>query len=620
MVQSTRRLLLVVLLLIAGAAQGLAAMTVSLSPSVASPAPLGTLVLWTPTVSGLQSANLWYRYRAKSPDKDFQMVRDFGPNNSLRWIVSDHEGIYQIEVAVRNLDTGDSATTTASYALISRITGNAPVISSTINPMVFLYSAPPCPVGSSMRVQFQPASNPEHITRTPTKLCQSGLSMNFFLAGMPANATYQVQHEIKTGFSSEYGPILTKTIPSLALSVPSYIVLQPSSSPSLDGIILHSPLSLGPVATDLSGTPIWYYPPGLISYLTRPKPGGFFLGLFEDVAATESKQIIREFDLAWSLIRETNAARVSEQLVALGKRPITAFHHEVSSLPDGSILMLASTEQILTDVQGAGPVDVIGDMIIVLDPNLQVSWAWDAFNHLDPYRSATLGDKCSDIGAGCAPYHLAKQANDWLHGNSLQLTPDGNILYSCRNQDWIIKINYSNGSGNGDILWRLGKDGDFAIISSEPLPWFSHQHDARFELGDNTTLTVFDNGNTRHANDDGTHSRGQIYRLNETNHTAELLFSAWMGGYSSSLGSAQKLHNGNYHFNIGSLPDRTARSMEFDISGLIVYSLQSNDPEYRTFRMIDLYSPYDSNVQPETRLTPERLRTRIGDNTSSGGQ
>jgi len=40
-------------------------------------------------------------------------------------------------------------------------------------------------------------------------------------------------------------------------------------------------------------------------------------------------------------------------------------------MPDGNILVLADTEQIMTNVQGQGDVDVIGDMILVLNPDLQ---------------------------------------------------------------------------------------------------------------------------------------------------------------------------------------------------------------------------------------------------------
>ena len=140
-------------------------------------------------------------------------------------------------------------------------------------------------------------------------------------------------------------------------------------------------------------------------------------------------------------------------------------------------------------MQGPGQVDVIGEMILVLDRDLQVEWTWDAFDHLDVSRKATLGEVCTPGAGGCPPFYLSDTANDWLHGNGLQLTPDGNILFSARHQDWVLKINYDNGQGNGDIMYRIGKDGDFRILSSDPSPWFSHQHDPNFEA-DNTTLSA----------------------------------------------------------------------------------------------------------------------------------
>ena len=38
-------------------------------------------------------------------------------------------------------------------------------------------------------------------------------------------------------------------------------------------------------------------------------------------------------------VLETNAARVNEQLGALGRRSICGFHHEARELPDGSIVL-----------------------------------------------------------------------------------------------------------------------------------------------------------------------------------------------------------------------------------------------------------------------------------------
>jgi 3',5'-cyclic AMP phosphodiesterase CpdA len=272
-------------------------------------------------------------------------------------------------------------------------------------------------------------------------------------------------------------------------------------------------------------------------------------------------------------------------------RAIGSFHHEARGLPNGGALVLASTERILTDVQGPGDVDVIGDMIVVFDSDMQVTWAWDAFDNLDPARAAVLGETCSPGVGGCPPFYLATIANDWLHGNSLQFTSDGNILYSARHQDWIVKIGYNNGQGTGNIIWRLGQDGDFQIDSSDPYPWFSHQHDPQFERGEETALMVFDNGNTRNATDPSANSRGQMLRIDEANRKASLAYNADLGNYAFALGAAQLLPSGGYHFEIGWLPDGTSLAVEVDASGNLVYSIHSSAPDYRSFRMRDLYTP-----------------------------
>ena len=568
------------------------ALSVSLEPSIPSPAPLGAVVTWTANASDASPGVLWYRFRAHRSGQPFHVIRDYGPISTLDWTAADQEGIYEVELAVRNRDTGESATVLAQYEMLSRVTGDTAVISPTSHPLVFLYSAPPCAPGSRMMVRFQSASNVAF--RTPYKSCAEGLSMNFYLAGMRPDLPYSAQNYIATTSGLQAGPVIDSdgSDPTLDLDLSQLTVLQSPSESANDPIILHGSLNGTAIATDLLGNLLWYSP-NYVSILTRPEPGGLFFGLIEDLSGDQSAQVIREFNLLGLTLAETNAARVNEQLAALGKRQISSFHHEARALPDGKILVLASVEQLLTGVQGPGPVDVLGDMIIVMDSDLQVVWTWDAFDHLDPGRAAILGETCTLATAGCPAFYLADKANDWLHGNSVQLTPDGALLYSARHQDWLIKIDYNNGNGSGDVLWRLGRDGDFTFISSDLYPWFSHQHDGQFVPSLQSTITVFDNSNTRHFLYPGSNSRGQVIQLDEQNRIATPLLNVDLDVYSAALGAAQRLANGNYYFSAGTLPDMSALLEEFDSSGAPVYSLKSSGPEYRSFRMRNLYtSPY----------------------------
>jgi hypothetical protein len=277
----------------------------------------------------------------------------------------------------------------------------------------------------------------------------------------------------------------------------------------------------------------------------------------------------------------------------MGHQPITSFHHDAIRLPNGNLMALASNERLLTDVQGPGTVDVIGDMLVELDDNLQVVWAWNSFDHLDVMRKATLNETCVPGQGGCPPVTLASIANDWLHSNSIHYTPaDGNLVLSIRHQDWVIKIAYSNGTGSGAVVWRLGKDGDFQISSSDPYPWFSHQHDAEFDVQGVPLLTLFDNSNVRRTLFPAANSRGQAFWIDEPGRRAIPVLNADLQTYSSALGAAERLCNGTYHFTSGViLPQIKAQSVEVSANGAINYVLETGNSVYRSFRMWTLYEP-----------------------------
>ena len=217
--------------------------------------------------------------------------------------------------------------------------------------------------------------------------------------------------------------------------------------------------------------------------------------------------------------------------------------HETRTLPNGNILIFGSRDETSTVYQGGtpdDPVDIVGDMILVLDHNMQLLWAWDSFSHQDLSREATLNDKCYQGSGGCPPFNPNfSVANDWTHSNALQFTADGNIIVSERSQDWVLKINYANGTGDGSVIWRLGHDGDFTIVNPLPNPcgdpnvfsWFTHQHDAAFQRQNvlPEVFTTFDDGNLRVQQCGSGNSRGMVLYVTESTRKVFIQTAADLG-------------------------------------------------------------------------------------------
>ena len=582
------------LLLVGAPMQLWATIQVSLAPSLASPQPVGTPVDWVASASDTNPGTLVYRYSFGPSGGALAIVRDFSYAKNFTWVESVQEGTYQVQVTVKNLSTHETATSNASFVIAPRATPSLPVVvTPTANPLVALYSTTVCPVGYSVAVAFQALGSP--VTQyTPPRTC-TGTTLNTYIAGMRANTFYVMTSCIYAG--GVFWPItigvgfMTGT-PS-GVSFPTTAVISPPPAGSeIRPVLLHSYIGTGYVetATDLAGNVIWYYGTTDHAYTTRVEAGGKMLMVFFG-SNDPYQQPLKEIDLAGNTLLETNAGAIADQLVALGAQPISSIHHEIRRLANGNFLLLGSVERMTPGVQGGA--DVLGDEIVILDPNLQVIWYWNAFDHLDVNRAAILGEMCTNLAPGCPPVKLATVANDWLHSNAVDMGSDGNIIISLRHQDWIAKIDYANGTGTGAVLWRLGANGDFTINSSDPSPWFSHAHDAHWELGTTQYLSLFDNGNTRHAADPAAHSRGQLLSIDETNHTASLVLNFDLGLYSAAVGTAQMLWDGNVigvHYEAGAVNGGPlSQSITFYPSG--IFELQSASTTYRSFQLKDLYRP-----------------------------
>jgi len=574
---------------------------VTLTPSEAAPQLVGEPITWTATVRNA-SPGLVYQFSVGSPGGPFHVVRDFSPDNHFS-LAPMQEGAYRIKVAVKDgFDAERTGSAVVTDRVDSRVTGDEAVISRTSNPLVALYCVPPGAKGT-VHVEFAVAGDHPSWRSTNELHSMPGKSTNFLVAGMLPNTTYQMRHVFTDGTTSASLLFTTGALPS-TLRFPSFTVRQqpgPGSDVDQDMIfhVLVGAVGQEPnpsvLATGLKGRVVWYYDsrgaePGLALRLgTTLVAGDTVLVTGRDQHSSLAENVLREIDLAGDPVRETNLDAVNAQLKALGHDTIYGFGHDNVRLSNGDTVVTGYTERTV-NIHGT-PTDYLGDMVFVLDKDLQVTWAWDAFDHLDVNRGPVLGEVChpGDKGPECVVPRLP--AVDWLLVNAVSLSPaDGNLVLSGRYQDWVIKIDYRNGDGDGHVIWRLGKDGDFKVNSTDPNPWFSHQHNAHYI--DDTTLVLFDNGNTRRAADPSAHSRGQVWKLDEKTMTATLVLNIDLGVYSRALGAAQRLSNGNFSFTAGLLgqPSHSfGQTIEVRPDGSKAYVLEVNHNEFRSYRIRTLY-------------------------------
>jgi len=319
---------------------------------------------------------------------------------------------------------------------------------------------------------------------------------------------------------------------------------------------------------------------------------------------------VYEINPAGATVWSLSMSSVNSQLSQMGLQQLIDFNHDALRMPNGQTAVIGHTEELVSCSQypyqcPTGPtvgnsVDVMGDSVVVVNQSGTVTWYWSAFtqfvyngvNYLA--RPAILWDTCTPNSSGC-PVKLAPVANDWTHANSLDYDPnDGNIVLNMRDQSWTLKLSYTNGTGDGHIVWRFGQYGDFNLApNSDPWPWFSYAHDVTSPSPG--LYTLFDNGNVRvfpaPVGEGSGNSRGQVYQIDETAMTATLIFNRDLGVFSPGAGSAQQLTNGNYSFLAGRPTISGAvrsRVFEFTPGGKLVFEETSATQRYRAMRLESL--------------------------------
>jgi arylsulfate sulfotransferase len=463
--------------------------------------------------------------------------------------------------------------------------GPTTTITPTANPLVAQFTIKPFQENITGWVEFGTDTTYGRQTSPSTPTTSLTDAINILLAGMKPSTTYHMRAHVEALDGEKWvgtdQTFTTGAIPASAGTLPKIAVTQPT--PGLKparGVELLNLVSFGKgltgIVTDLEGNIIWYYNPGNGASMTPIK-------LMQSGHMIMNVGDLREIDLAGNLHRKITVAAINQSLQANGYPfTISQFHHDVIVLPNGHWITLANTSKQFDNLPGySGTIDVLGDVLIDIDLDGNVAWAWNGFDHLDVKR------------------HLMGLP-DWTHSNAIVYTTDGNLLLSVRHQSWILKIDYANGTGSGDILWRLGNEGDFVLSSGNPSDWFYAQHYPKVESanGSLTTLSVMDNGDLR-VDSSGNecsatcYSRAALFQVDEATHVATLLWQDFPAFYSFWGGSVGLLDNGDFEFDLTTVaakPASQVREVTFTTSPQTVWQLDiTGENAYRAYRIPSLY-------------------------------
>lgn len=488
------------------------------------------------------------------------------------------------------------------------------VFTGTNNAQVAQYAVTP-PSPANVSVQFGPTATYGLNTWTQPN-SQLGSPVSLYVAGMKQSTPYHMRGLLRFGDGTSFddadyifttGALTAGQAPNMTFTTTPGMTPQSGVEmlDLVDGAVSVSPL----VVTDLSGNILWSYNPGFAGLQANPiklLTNGHFLINFSSTAADGLDSVLQEIDLGGNLIWQMTAAEFNTALATATCNEcdvtVSGTHHDFAVLPNGHIVVIAATQQVVSGTTVTGDVIIdLGDMENVSGGNPthtpQPVWAWNEFNHLDVARQ---------------PYMYP----DWTHTNAiLYSSSDGNLIISMRHQNWLVKIEYDNGAGAGGIVWHLGYQGDFSLLNADGTPdtnvtdWFFAQHGPTFtstNTSGNFSLALFDNGDDRGVavvtggtcgviGQPDCYSTAPILRLDETALTATLAFNPTTVNYSWFGGNTETLANGDVEYDESgttALPAANAAIYEVTQSSTpqtVWHVIIAGQYAYRGFRMPSLY-------------------------------
>ena len=502
-----------------------------------------------------------------------------------------------------NLGMGNVTADTPQTVTLSGLSAVLPAgtVTATNNPQVALYTMT-LPFPGSIVVNFGPDKTYGRSTWSQSTAVAGG-QISMLVAGMLPNTTYHMQAAVLLSDGVSATDVDHTFVTGAAPIAPNLSVTTTpgmTPQPGVEELTFLNGVSPGLVVTDLQGNILWSYvlsgsdvSHDDIEGAILMSNGNFLISVGQGSATppvSGSISSIREIDLAGNIIREISTSDLSAKLQAAGYNlTLQQFHHDITPLPNGHWLVLSNIIRP-ADLPGyPGVTNVLGDVVIDVDENLQPVWVWNEFDHLDVNRHPM-------------------QFPDWTHTNAVIYSPsDGNIIVSMRHQNWVVKVDYNNGTGTGNILWRLGEGGDFMLQGGvDPTDWQYAQHYPSLfspNSSGNFKLGVMDNGNDRifptgvncgaAAAPACLYSTIPVFQIDEGAKTATLIFHQILPTslFSNFGGNTELLANGNIEYDLAGVG---ADSDIFEVtptstSQTVWHMHSTGSNAYRGYRIPSLY-------------------------------
>lgn len=493
-------------------------------------------------------------------------------------------------------------TKSASSTVILVLPGQ---VSATLHPQVAQYSFT-SPTDASVTIQFGPDMT-YGLETWSQPMPAGGGTLNMLVAGMKANTTYHMRASVQFAGGVQYNdPDQTFTtgaglaadrLPQITIAVPP----GPDTNPGVELLSLASASNGNKImaaVVDLNGNVIWYYDFSDIPNLGTDLPfpikllsNGHMKLAIGNIIPNAPVSTVREIDLAGTIISELTTADLNSRLKQAGFSLVSAgFHHDFAVLPNGHTIYLVMEQRNVTLAGNTSPTLVTGDALVDVDSNGNPRWTWSTFDHLD----------VNDHPFGPL---------DWTHSNAIVYSAtDHDLVLSSRSLSWVMKIDYSDGTGTGNILWKLGPNGDFTLQNGGPSDWFYNQHYPVFLsslTAGSYNLGVWDNGDSRPDPVTGLpcgttgagpcYSRGLIMTIDEPARTVAIDWQDNLSPlYALCCGNINVLPNGDVDLGTGSSslvpPATEALEVTQQPAPAVVWQMNiTGQFSYRMLRIPSLY-------------------------------